>query len=210
MSTLAPCRGVRLTAVSQRAEDPLVVERQLVDRARVDIDAFAELYRMYIDRVHRYAWRRTGSTEAAEDICAATFEAALRNLQRFRWQSGGFAPWLFRIASNQVVTYHRREGRPSSDRGQTAMAEMHRPLADDEIGRIGDDAELRIALARLSPRYQRAVDLRFLAGLSTEQAARATGMTNAAFSVVLSRGLKALRRELERIEQTTRELDVGQ
>ena len=90
------------------------------------------------------------------------------------------------------------------------MAEMHRPLADDEIGRIGDDAELRIALARLSPRYQRAVDLRFLAGLSTEQAARATGMTNAAFSVVLSRGLKALRRELERIEQTTRELDVGQ
>lgn len=209
MSTLAPCRGVRLVAVSQHAEDPLVVERQLVDRARVDTDAFAELYRNYLERVHQYAWRRTGNTEAAEDICAATFEAALRNLARFRWQSGGFAPWLFRIASNQVVAHHRREGRPGTNRGQVAMAEMHRSLADDEIGRIGDDDDLRVALARLSPRYQRAVDLRYLAGLSTEQAARATGMTNAAFSVVLSRGLKALRREIERIEQTTREREAG-
>ena len=89
--------------MSPAAEDPLVVERRLVDRARVDPDAFSELYRNYLDRVHAYAWRRTGSREAAEDICAATFEAAYRGLGRFRWRSGGFAPWLFRIASNEVV-----------------------------------------------------------------------------------------------------------
>jgi len=169
-----------------------------VERARADADAFADLYRLYLDRVHRYAWRRTGSTEAAEDICSATFEAALANLDRFRWRSTGFAPWLFRIAANEVVAHHRREGRPVGRRGQLAMARMHQADAEDDLSHLfGDDDELRGALDRLNPRYQRAIDLRYLAELSTDEAARASGLTRRAFSVVLSRALKALRSELE-------------
>lgn len=67
------------------------------------------------------------------------------------------------------------------------------------LGLSGSD-ELRRALARLTPRYQRAIDLRYLANLDHEAAAKAMGLAKPAFAVVLSRALKALRRELTRLE----------
>ena len=170
-------------------------------RAATDFDAFAELYRRYLPRVHDFAYRRTGSTQAAEDICSATFEAALRSIGRYRWRSGGFGPWLFRIASRQTIAHYRREGRPASERGQTAMARLaspHAPGADTAFA--GDDGQLRIALDRLNDRYQQAITLRYIARLDTTEAARAMGLTKSAFSVVLSRATKALRRELDERE----------
>ncbi|MEM7321818.1 MAG: sigma-70 family RNA polymerase sigma factor [Actinomycetota bacterium] len=180
--------------------DPTLDERDLVERARLDADAFAELYRRYLPRVHAYVWRRTGSRETAEDLTSQVFEAALRGLPRYRWQPGGVAPWLFRIAANQVVAHYRREGRATTDRGQHAMATMTELTTDDRFTELladDDTALVRRALTGLSPRYQRAIDLRYLAGLDHGDAARAMGLAKPAFAVVLSRALKALRRAIE-------------
>ena len=176
-------------------------ERALVARAQDDPAAFAALYRNYLPRVHDFAYRRTGSVEASEDICAATFEAALSSLHRFRWGRGGFAPWLFRIASRQLVTYYRRESRVRSDRGQRAAAQLTvgvAPAADHDVTGHGADIEsLRAALGRLNSRYQEAISLRYLADLDIGEAAAAMGLARPAFSVVLTRATAALRKELE-------------
>ncbi len=183
--------------------DPLLAERKLVDQARVDTEAFAALYRQFLPQVHSYAHRRTGSREAAEDICSATFEAALKNLHHFRWRPGGFAPWLMRIAANQTIAHYRREGRPSTDRGQQAMSTLHfgQSSADmpDEL-QLDDFDDLREAFDRLPGRYQKVLSLRYLADLDPEATAEAMGLPKPALAVVSSRALKALRRELERIE----------
>lgn len=176
-------------------------EQALVARAATDFDAFAELYRLYLPRVHEYAFRRTGNTEAAEDICSATFEAALGTIDRFRWRSGGFAPWLFRIASRQTIAHYRREARPKSERGQQAMAQLAPAEALGADSTVGtDDGVLRLALNQLNDRHQQAIALRYLAHLNTAEAARAMGLTKSAFSVILARASKALRRELDRLE----------
>ena len=193
-------------------------ERELVERAKADATAFGALYRHYLPRVYAYAWRRTGSREAAEDITASVFEAALRGLPRYRWRPGGFAPWLFRIAANQVIAHHRREGRAATDRGQRAMALTAGPAegaAESEgLGQLlvrEEVDEVRVALATLTARYQRAIDLRYLAGLDQAEAAKAMGLTKPAFAVVLSRALKALRRELatQRLDTTAEEVSRG-
>jgi len=193
-----------LTPVQDRPAsfDQPADERDLVERARVDEEAFAELYRRYLDRIYTFAWRRTGSVEAAQDVCSATFEAAFRSLDTFRWGEGGFAPWLFKIAANQTVGHHRREARPRSERGQRALARLHQPTTVDEH-RVDDTAndQLRAALDRLSPRYQRAITLRHLADLDPTEAADAMGISRPILAVVLSRAMKALRRELERLTE---------
>ena len=199
VSTVAPRPRATLVPMARQELAP-DVERQLVERAKVDMDGFAELYRHYLPRIHAFAWRRTGNTQAAEDICAATFEAALRGISGYRWRKGGIGPWLFRIAANATIDHHRRESRPEGDRGQQAMAHLHQPEASDDLdGVFGHDDRdrLRTALDQLNPRYQQAIALRYLADLEPDQAARAMGLTKPALAVVLSRALKALRKQLD-------------
>lgn len=200
MSTVLFAPGATLDRM--HADSHEVDERALVARAQTDPAAFAELYRRYLPRIHDFAYRRTGSIEAAEDICAATFESALKTIGRFRWGVGGLAPWLYQIAARQVITHYRREGRVGTERGQRAAASLSTavaPSADDGIEGLGGDiTELRVALGKLNERYQRAVSLRYLADLDIADAAKAMGLARPAYSVVLTRAVAALRRELER------------
>jgi RNA polymerase sigma-70 factor (ECF subfamily) len=174
-------------------------ERDLVERARSDPDAFAELYRMHAGRVHALAWRRLGTREAAEDVTSATFEHAWRAIRGFRWRDGGFPAWLLRIAANQVTDHIRRESRAMSQRGQRALAALAPRSTDDvEDALGGDDPALRRALARLRSRYADALTLRYFADLEPNEAAAALDCSPRTFAVVLHRAHDALRRELER------------
>lgn len=177
-------------------------ERQLVERARLDGDAFAELYRLYLPRIHALAFRRCGSREVAEDVTAATFEQALRSLPAFRWKGGGFGPWLFRIAANEIVDHHRADERARGRRDARALLALDNLTPVRISGGSGDELpapaeELRAALATLNPRYQRAISLRYLAELTHEEAAEAMGTTKAVMAVTTHRALRALRRALE-------------
>lgn len=180
-------------------------EQRLVDRARTDPDAFAELYRAHAGRVHAMAWRRLGSREAAEDVTSATFERAWQALPDFRWHDGGFPAWLLRIAANQVTDHVRREARARSPRGQRALALLAAPIAggaDEHLA--GDDPALRAALGRLRPRYAEAITLRHLADLEPAEAAAALGVSPSTFAVVLHRAHAALRKELDREDHRDR------
>jgi RNA polymerase sigma-70 factor (ECF subfamily) len=179
-------------------------ERDLVERARSDADAFAELYRTHAPRVHALAWRRLGSREAAEDVTSATFERAWRAMPKFRWRDGGFPAWLLRIAANEVTDHIRREGRAGSERGQRALATLAPvPLGGVDEELAGDDPALRAALARVKPRYADALTLRYFAGLEADEVAAALECSPRTFAVVLHRAHEALRRELAREEVTS-------
>lgn len=174
-------------------------ERALVERARSDPAAFGELYRRYLPRVYAFAYRRTGAVEAAEDVTSAAFERALRNLGGFRWQPGGFGPWLFRITANELADHYRRTGRAASPRYRDAAARLIAAEPVDPADLVGDRdavAEVLQAMDRLSPRYQQALALRYLSGLTPEEAAAAMGVSRATMAVVVHRATRALRRLL--------------
>ena len=167
-------------------------DRALAARAARDPDAFAELYRRHVGTIHAFTWRRSGSREVAEDVTSATFERALASIDRFEWKGGGFVAWLHRIAANELAAHYRR----------TARATRHLHTVDD-----GDDPpdafaeewpRVRAALDRLRPRYQEVISLRYLAGLSADDAAVALGISKPVLAVTLHRALRALEREVGR------------
>ncbi|MEZ5243622.1 MAG: sigma-70 family RNA polymerase sigma factor [Acidimicrobiales bacterium] len=189
-----------------RDHDDLLDERELVEQARVDVDAFAVLYGRYVDRIHAFAHRRCGDGPLAEDITAATFERALRGLDGFSWGPGGIGPWLFRIAANELTDHHRRRGRRRGDRAQRAADRLQDRAAIDDLDRIDESdriAILRAGLDSLNPRYQRVLVLRHLSGLGHEEAARAMGLTPSLMAVLVHRANAALRRAVERLEEPT-------
>jgi RNA polymerase sigma-70 factor (ECF subfamily) len=155
------------------------LEQQLVDRARSgDQVAFETLYRRYVKRIHAFAYRRSHSRELAEDVTAATFERAYRQIERFEWRGGGFGAWLFR------------------------MGALHNTVNFDDVDRIeeGEDPARRmmVALGTLNTRYHEAISLRYLAGLSHEEAAEAMGVSKPVMAVTLTRALKALKKAMEK------------
>lgn len=185
------------------ADDDFSDEQQLVEQARTSAEAFATLYRQYLPRIHAFAYRRSNSREIAEDVTASTFERAYRQLDKFEWRGGGFGAWLFRIAANELADHYRRQQRSQSERGQIALGALHNESQVDDLERLERDArsqELIEAMGTIKPRYQEAISLRYLAGLSHEEAADAMGVTKPVMAVTLTRALKALKRAMEKLE----------
>lgn len=165
--------------------------------ARRDAAAFTELYRRHVDAVHAFAWRRSGSRHVAEDVTATTFEKAWVAIESFSWRGGGFVAWVHRIAARELTAHHRRDLRASSPRAQAAARALV-PLPDDlDAGLLADWPRVRAALDRLPPRYQEAISLRYLSGLSADDAATALGCSKPVLAVTLHRALRALGREVD-------------
>jgi RNA polymerase sigma-70 factor (ECF subfamily) len=82
-------------------------ERELISRAKLDPEAFGELYERYVDRIYNYHYRHTSNSVEAEDLTSRTFYRALRGLDGYRETGAPFQAWLFRIAHNLVVNWYR-------------------------------------------------------------------------------------------------------
>ncbi len=182
---------------------PQLDEQQLVHAARSDPAAFAQLYQHYLPRIYAFTYRRTNARDLAEDITASTFERAYRTIDRFEWRGGGFGAWLFRIASNELADHYRRQGRSQSARGQAALGQLYAASSSDDLDRVEAGSEtiqaLLGALGSLHPRYQEAISLRYLAGLSHEEAAAAMGVSKPVMAVTLSRALKGLKKAMDKM-----------
>lgn len=122
--------------------------------------------------------RLTGDFDAAEDALSAAVEAALE-----QWPREGLPDqpraWLIRTARNKLVDHVRREVVRSRHRDEVALEDTEVSLAaldERELVSVEDD-QLRLIFTcchpSLAPEAQVALTLRTLAGLSTEEIARA-------------------------------------
>jgi RNA polymerase sigma-70 factor (ECF subfamily) len=143
--------------------------------------------------VHRFVRRRTGDDALADDLTAVTFQRCWSALGKVRPDRSTLRPWLMRIAANEMSSHYRSEGR--RHRRERLVDVRERPLRrTDHEPSIERDAELVAALSTLSERYQTVLALRFLADLTTEEAAEAMDMSRQHLAVLQHRALGALRR----------------
>mgnify|MGYP001036753199 CR=1 FL=1 len=177
-------------------------EKELVEEAKASMDAFAELYGHYVDGIYGYVLRRVGNESDAEDITARTFEKALGGIGGFKWKGASFCSWLVRIASNSVVDHYRREGK-------ARMVDLEEVLPhlvgeDDPTGGIEREEERRLlleAMGGLPERYRVVIELKFVDELDNQIIAEMIGCNKGNLAVRLHRALKALRREVEKLER---------
>ncbi len=82
-------------------------DRALVERAREnDCQAYEQLYRKHVGRVFALCVRMCRDQDVAEDLTQDAFVQAWRKLRTFRGDSA-FGSWLYRIATNTVLSYLR-------------------------------------------------------------------------------------------------------
>jgi len=175
-------------------------EYALVARAtQRDADAFSQLYRLYFDRIYRYARLKLANDADAEDLTSAVFFNAWRMIDRFSPRGDtSFAAWLFRLAHNALIDRYRRE------RTMVSLDDDHPPLTPAEI-LPGPDVllekrmtltELRDALQTLTEEQREVVLLRFVEGLSAREVGDIMGKQEGAVRGMQFRAIEALRRAL--------------
>ncbi len=177
-------------------------EKELVLEARTSMDAFAELYEYYVDGIYGYVYRRVGNANDAEDITARTFEKALGGIGDFKWKGASFCSWLVRIAANAVVDHYRREGRAKMVDLDEVLPQLQ--ASDNPTRGIERQEECRLllrAMQGLPEKYRKVIELKFIDELDNQVIADTIGCTRGNLAVRLHRALKALRQELERLEE---------
>lgn len=169
-----------------------------VDRARGgDNDALAALFDRFYDGVYRFAYVRLGSVADAEEAAAETFTQMVRSIRKFRWQGSSFAAWLFRIARNVVADEQRRRVRRSEDLRAEVDDDALSPAADEPVVARAEADEMRVMLASLPAEQRQVLELRFAAGLATEEIAQVMDKSPGAVRIQQMRALDALRRGME-------------
>lgn len=172
-------------------------DRELVDQAQRDPEAFAVLYRRHVTAIRAFIVRRSGNRQLADDLTAAVFERAWIHLPRIEVPDHGIAPWLYRVAANEVASSFRKSGR--GQRAQERLEHLGRAESSnpaDEVIARADIEAVRVALGTLTPRHQEVISLRYLAGLSPQETAEVMGIAPPAVAAVLHRALKSLDRAL--------------
>ncbi len=188
-------------ARSERAKGPLGIlpadmgmapESTLVRMSPSEPSAFAALYRRHYPAIRRYLSRRLGDSHLVEDAVSETFVSALKQIHRYEDRGIPFRSWLYRIATGEANRQHKRAAR-------IAMASLeHDP--ETVLEEQQPHVELaRVALLRVSPRYQAVLALHYLEEMSVEETAQALGCRVGTVKSRLARGREALRLQLERL-----------
>ncbi len=177
-------------------------EARLLKEARAwDMDALALIYDQYSPALYRYAMRLLGDAYLAEECVAETFSRFLHALRRGGGPRRHLRAYLYRTAHNWITDRYRRR-RPEMVALDPQRDVDPAPQPESRALHREEQARVRAALMRLTPAQRQVVVLRFLEGWSLAETAQAVGKPVGAVKALQHRALAALRRTLERDEET--------
>ncbi len=178
-------------------------DKELIKEAKRNPEVFGELYDKYYSRIFSYTLKRTANLEIAQDITSETFFKALKKLWQFRWRNIPFSSWLYRIASNEIANYFRKNKyKPISLEKIPEPITVSNPSieileAEQELKKHQDFLMLRKEISKLPIKYQEVITLRFFEKKQIKEIAEILGKRGGTIKSLLSRGLEKLKNSVK-------------
>ncbi len=172
-------------------------DRELVNKAKKDINAFEELYNKYFPMINRFVYHKVSDEETRRDIVSNTFMKAMKNLYKFKYlYKGAFSGWIYRIAMNEVTDFYRKSGR-SRKLDREVKHNIADPLGEDiHI----DYSNLKVGISRLSEKDQNIIILKYFEKKSNKELAEIFNKKEGAVKVQLHRAMKKLKKIMINLE----------
>ncbi|MFQ5610841.1 MAG: RNA polymerase sigma factor [Anaerolineae bacterium] len=183
-------------------------ERELIERAKTDPEAFGILYERYVDQIYNYIYFHTGNREDAEDLTARTFHRALSKIGGYVHKGVPFSAWLYRIAHNLVANWHRDNSRRKVV-ALDAVADIRQPEAGpaQQAERKEQQEILLEAIHQLPRQYQQLLVLKFSEGMSNAAIGEIMGRSEGAIKSLYHRALISLRKLLVQYPDMVRQME---
>ena len=164
--------------------------QSLVEAAKREREAFAQLYTIYAPQLYRYFWFHTRSQLAAEDLVSEAFLRVLSSLASYDSRRGPFTAWLYGIARHALARYKWQ----AAHSGAARQAARAAAATDGHNTAPGEERiDLWQAVAELSESEREVIALKFGGGLTHREIAVVTGLREVHVGVVLGRALQKLR-----------------
>lgn len=119
-----------------------------------DSAAFAEMFDEHSDLIYNFAFRRTGSWEAAEEIVSTVFLEAWRQRATVTDHGGSIRPWLLGVALNLIRRHWRQTDRQR--RASLRLVSEHTHL--DHASDVADRLDAEQAMSRILEKLERIPD----------------------------------------------------
>jgi RNA polymerase sigma-70 factor (ECF subfamily) len=189
-------------------QDVTPAERELVERARKEPEAFGHLYEDHYHTILTFLHRNTSDVSLAEELTSRTFFKALRALPKYAHRQP-FRLWLYAIAANEMRMHWRAEKTRRS-----ALASLQHDVKAGRVrfhsGESQADLEDRMRrysrvvelLGALPEKYRIPLSLRYIESLRLEEIASITGKRLGTVKSLLHRGMKLLRKRAARKDAT--------
>lgn len=186
--------------MDDRAPDRVLVEKLLARDER----AFAEFFDTYAPRLFRFAMRRAGDEDLAEEITQTTLITAVGKLKTWRGEASLFT-WLCTILRRQLADHWRKTARQPELRPLDDDPDVRAALESLVSGGDGPDApdklldarrlaeRVQITLDYLPDRYGDVLEWKYLQGLSVNEIAERLASTPKAVESTLTRARQAFR-----------------
>jgi len=178
-------------------------EAELVKRAQHNREAFGELYEINYQRIFNYVLKRTANVQLSLDITSATFFKAMNQINKYRWRDIPFAAWLYRIASNEINDYYRKEGRRNisidkiSELADTTDFADEVNQAEEELSKHEEFLLLHKKLAELPSIYQEVIVLKFFEKKKIKDIVEILGKKEGTIKSLLHRGIEKIREKMQ-------------
>lgn len=171
---------------------------ELYKRALTDDSAFEELYQIFFPRVYNFVYARVKNFAVTDDLVSEILTKVFLKLETFRGNST-LSTWIFRIASNEVMNYFRRN---KSNREESWAEYLDRPSSENvepEVTILATELnqELLQALDQLSERQQRIIELKYFAGLKHKEISEILDLSPSNIGYINFQAMNKLREILE-------------
>lgn len=166
------------------------MDEKLIKKAiRGDKNAFAKIYREFVDDIWRYVFSRLKDKDLASDIVSESFISLFENIQNLKHPKA-LKSYLYKIAKSKMIAFYKREKVVTGfDFDRVVVEETsHNPKKNDKI-----ELEVEKILHNLPEKYQDVLRLRFLSGLTIKEVANILDTTEGNIKVIQNRALKKAR-----------------
>jgi RNA polymerase sigma-70 factor (ECF subfamily) len=168
-------------------------DAQIIALAREShAEAFELLYATFKGRLYTFLLRMVGDPESADDLTHDVFAKALKLLPTLT-REHKVLPWLYRVANNAAIDQLRRRHRFAWLRIGSLHGGAEEPHADDDHGRIPEQAHVQAVLRTIPPENASALLLHALEGYSYKEIADIQGVSMTAVRSRIARARSAFK-----------------
>lgn len=167
---------------------------RLAELAAEDDEAFTELYEKFFPLVYGMIFARIKDSYAADDIVSEIFTKVSQNLDKYD-KKFAFSTWLFKIATNTLADYFRRQNRVPEDTWDEFLEHEALPSEQPEEKLLASERtkDLLRTMSKLSERQRRIIELKYWSELSNIEIAEIMNLSASNVGYIHYQAVKKLR-----------------